>query len=247
MGPQVNVALMGVLVLAMLGMQFWIRTYFYARAFRPNGGRSPLEVFAPVEGRVVYVRTVEGNDVYSDKGERQVKTPLTLPMPYVQVGTFVGPYHNHHVLAPTDIPARALHRVDVMDAMNLVIVSLATRVRGFGQWWERNIDGFLSHNQRAVFSWTPQGQAHPFYLVIIMDRYINRFYAAPSRPDWDDGGGYRCGDVLGFIGRGSQVDLFLPAPCLEQPLEASLVGRHVDPNVALARLRALAAAETVDA
>jgi hypothetical protein len=223
---------MAALVLSMLALQFWIRTYRYSRPFRPWSGRDPAAVYAPVNGIVAYVRRVQGDDIYCDKGARQVKTPLHLEHPHTQIGFFVGPYDNHHVLAPTDVSA-PLHRTDVMDAVNLSMVTLSDRLHGFEDWWDRHVNGFLSHNQRIVFSWTPPSRRAPCYLVIIMDRFINRFFEAPAAA-----GGLASGDVLGFIGRGSQVDLFLPDGDLEAPVDASLLGQRVDPNVAVGRLRA---------
>ena len=226
-----HIAVMGVLVLGMLGVQFWIRTYHYSRPFRPAPRTQPGGFWSPVNGTVVYVREALGDDVYCDKGERQVKTPLHLELPYTQIGVFVGPYDNHHVLAPTTIEASPLRRVDVMDAVNVVMVTFSDRLHGFADWWERHLEGFLSHNQRIVLSWTPEGWPTPCYLVIIMDRFLNRFFEAPGRE-----GHYASGDVLGFIGRGSQVDVFLPRSVIEGAPPLDLVGHRVTPDTMLARL-----------
>ncbi|MEZ4502774.1 MAG: hypothetical protein R3C39_09135 [Dehalococcoidia bacterium] len=226
-----HVALMGVLVLGMLGVQFWIRTYHYSRAFRPAPRVDASGFWSPVNGTVVYVREVIGDDVYCDKGDRQVKTPLNLEAPYAQLGVFVGPYDNHHVLAPTAIEASTLHRVDVMDAVNVAMVTLSDRLLGFAGWWERHLEGFLSHNQRIILSWTPEGWPSPCYLVIIMDRFLNRFFEASDRE-----GRHASGEVLGFIGRGSQVDVFVPCAVIEGDPPRDLVGHRVTPDTALLRL-----------
>lgn len=226
-----HVAVMGALVLGMLAVQFWIRTYHYSRPFRPAPRERAGGFWSPVNGTVVYVREVIGDDVYCDKGDRQVKTPLRLDELYAQIGVFVGPYDNHHVLAPTAIEASRLHRVDVMDAVNVVMVTLSDRLHGFAGWWERHLDGFLSHNQRIVLSWTPEAWPAPCYLVVIMDRFLNRFFEAPGRA-----GCYESGDVLGFIGRGSQVDVFLPRAMIEGDPPHALIGRRVTPDSVLARL-----------
>jgi len=226
-----HVAVMGALVLGMLAVQFWIRTYHYSRPYRPAPRTAPRAFWSPVNGTVVYVRDVEGDDIYCDKGARQVKTPLRLEVPYAQIGVFVGPYDNHHVLAPTAIEADRLHRVDVMDAVNVVMVTLSDRLHGFAGWWERHLEGFLSHNQRIILSWTPLGWPAPCYLVIIMDRFLNRFFEAPGRD-----GHYASGDLLGFIGRGSQVDVFVPRAVIEGAAPRDLVGGRVTPDTVLASL-----------
>jgi hypothetical protein len=227
----VHIAVMGVLVLGMLAVQFWIRTYHYSRVFRPARRAQSDGFWSPVNGTVVYVREALGDDIYCDKGDRQVRTPLHLEVPYTQIGVFVGPYDNHHVLAPTAIEATPLRRVDVMDAVNVVMVTFSDRLHGFADWWERHLEGFLSHNQRIILSWTPVGWPTPCYLVIIMDRFLNRFFAASG-----DDGHYASGDVLGFIGRGSQVDVFLPQSIIEGPRPLDLVGHRVTPDTVLARL-----------
>lgn len=225
-----QVVAMGVLVLTMLGLQFWVRTYYYSRSFHPRPRPDRDAIYAPVNGRVVYVRRAQGSNVYSDKGDRQVRTPLELEGEYTQVGVFVGPYDNHHVLAPTPIDGTPLRRADVMDAVNLVMVTFADRWHGFSDWWERHIEGFLSHNQRIVLSWTPEGWPQPCYMVVIMDRFLNRFYEAPAQA-----GRYESGDVVGFIGRGSQVDLFIPGSVLAEPIPEALVGTRVTADSTLGR------------
>lgn len=222
---------------AMLAVQFWIRTYHFNRSFRLRTARQPHQLFSPVEGTLVYVRTVQGEDIYADKGDRQVRTPLRFDQPHLQFGVFMGPYDNHHVLAPTDIGRSPLHRVDVMDAVNLSMRGFGDRLRGFGGWWERHIDGFLSHNQRIVFSWTARQGDDPLYLVVIMDRFVNRFYAADGRSGGERHASYRSGDRIGFIGRGSQVDLFVPLEAIDWHIESDAAPRPIGPNEQLATLK----------
>jgi hypothetical protein len=184
---------------------FWLRSVYFYR--KPVANGTPLEgkewIYSLVEGRVVYVQSIAAGKGLIDKGGRHFPIPshLDTALDYIQIGVFMTPLNNHHLISPgksytlwktLDIGGKFDKMWEAQDDWRMVTS------RWWGDWWERKISKYIAGNRRTRFFFS-----HGVVADLIYDKYVNRlsslFYPYGERM------------VLGFVQRGSQVDLFIPA------------------------------------
>jgi hypothetical protein len=192
-----------------LAYQYWLRqVYFYRKpVLSPyEYADPPRTLYSPVEGRVVYVREIVGGQtpyLMEQKGVRKLPVPeeLVPGRKYYQVGIFMTPFNNHHLMTPSSFlhPAGQQHLEGaserMWDAKDDWYMILG---KWWMNWWEKKIGRYLVVNRRTRFH-----MSDDVIMDLIYDKYVSKF-----TPMYEPLGG-RC--IIGFVGRGSQVDMFIPA------------------------------------
>jgi phosphatidylserine decarboxylase len=204
----IAVVVMVVLVGIMVAQQWWLRgPYFRRRPLKGKHPRDPFMLQTPVEGTVVYMRSVaKGEPLYA------VKHDANYYLGHVDedawhLGIFMTPFDRHHVSAPCDGVVMMVERwaaganLPMLDLLEYIRVMFFRRFDG---WLERHLDGWITQNERVVIHMCDRG-GRDVQLVMIGDKYVNKIetYVGP-------GVHVKKGDVLGFIRRGSQVDIVVP-------------------------------------
>lgn len=158
---------------------------------------SAMCLASPVEGTVVYVKRVTNSGEIVKDGRSIDIDFLEKDVEYFQIGIFMTPYNNHHLVAPshdTVIDSSELVGTEYRSMMS--VVDLLMGKSWYKDWYERKRDQFLLKNARTVFL-TNWG-----IMALIYDEYVNKLTLFDEDEDRR---------VIGFVHRGSQVDVFVPS------------------------------------
>ncbi|MBX6350030.1 MAG: phosphatidylserine decarboxylase [Clostridia bacterium] len=203
-------------VLAVLGALTYLRRVWF---FRDPVRVPPVEpglVVSPADGRVVYLRRVEGGEVWSEKLGRAIRVREILRDEWSAdgwlLGIYMSPLDVHYNYAPIEgVVERVVH---TSAARNWPMVDLWEYVRL--TYLRRAVDLFahrfhLENERNTVFlRGTGPADGIRLALVEIADLYVNKIECRV-----EPGQTVRCGEKLSFIRRGSQVDVYFDRPDVE--------------------------------
>jgi phosphatidylserine decarboxylase len=212
---------MVVIVAGMVAQQWWLRGPYFRRRQGPLGLPGQVGPFvAPVDGTVVYCRAVELGPLYAQKADREHYAGI-VRVPSWHVGLFMTPFDRHCVLAPCAGQVVAVDHWKV--GRNLPMLDLLEYVRvmfmrRFDRWLERHLCGWITQNERVVLTMRAM-DGWLYQLVLIGDKYVNKIDLFVKVGDYVDQ--HR---PLGFIRRGSQVDIVVPRGEL-MPTDRVVVGQ----------------------
>ncbi len=192
----------------LVGAHLYLRHVWFYRDPRRTPPADPRLIVAPCDGKVIYVRPVEGGAVYAEKlGERIPLAELTKAdggggdEGWI-VGIFMTPLDVHYNYAP--ISGRVTRVVHTPARVNLPMLDLWEYVRI--TYLRRAVDLFgrryhLNNERNTVFI---EGEAARVAMVEIADKFVNKItcYVRP-------GDRVEAGQKVSFIARGSQVDLVI--------------------------------------
>jgi phosphatidylserine decarboxylase len=201
-----GLVLLGVLVASYV---FFTRRIWFFRD--PSHGDVPQDsrqVLSPVYGIVSYIKRVHDGVVMSEKhGEPIVLQEITRERIPFQTGWLVGiamtALDVHYQYAP--IPGEVVRICHVPARVNFPMFDLWEYVRI--TWFRRSVDLFarkhLLMNERQTFFL--ENSSVQLVLILIADKFVNKI-----RTFVREGERVSAGSKLSFIGRGSQVDVFIP-------------------------------------
>ena len=184
-------------------VMYYLRYVHFYRKPRDGGNIKIDETsfFAPVEGRIVYVNYLivdDGQNVIINKQNRVLEGPVLENGNYVQIGIFMTPYNNHHLVKPIK---NALVSISDMYTDLNSMMNTSDFIQPFG-WWRnwinKKYNEYLKTNRRTIFTFNNDVQ-----LVLIYDKYVDKLTLI-------DEGDSSYNEVLGFVHRGSQVDIIIP-------------------------------------
>lgn len=190
-----------------LGVWAYLRFVYFFRDPERDTPRAPGLVVSPCDGRVMYIRRVEAGRVVSEKkGERIPITEITREAVGVErgwlIGIYMSPLDVHFNYAPVagTVESVAYHgaranlpMVDLWEYVNLVWLGRAVNL--FSK-------AFHFENERNTV--IVNDGARRFAVVEIADRFVNKIDCFVR-----EGDRLEAGQKIGFIRRGSQVDLFV--------------------------------------
>lgn len=193
--------LIAMIILLHVAMYYLRFIHFYRKPDNFSRLVSSDELMAPVEGRIVYVHLLESdgeNNIILNKEGRKLEGPVLSPGKYIQIGIFMTPYNNHHMVKPIRSPL-----VSVKDMYTDLNSMMDTEdfIQPFGwwkNWFEKKYNKYLKTNRRTVFEFK-----NGIQLVLIYDKYVDKLTLL-------DKGASSNRETLGFVHRGSQVDIILP-------------------------------------
>lgn len=198
--------LAAIVALFVLGSQFLHRVWFYRDPVRTPDSSAPGTIVAPASGRVVYIRRFEEGMFFAEKlGEH-------IPLPEITgcespngrgwaAGIYMSPLDVHYNYCPYPATVERIHRKRA--AVNLPMLDLWEYVRVV--WLRRMVDMFarryhLENERNTIILDGGVKMA----VVLIADKFVSKircFVTEGQKLDYSD--------KLGFIERGSQVDLIV--------------------------------------
>ncbi len=171
-------------------------------------------IVSPADGQIVYIKRFEDGGVYSEKLGRRIDLSEIAELPQTRgrsgwiAGIYMSPFDVHFNYAPVAglVTAQRYTKADA----NLPMVDLSEYIRI--AFLRRPFDNFAAQfhleNERNTVVIEPDSNAaegQPDIAVVeIADKFVNKIDILA-----DEGDALRVGDKLGFIKRGSQVDVIV--------------------------------------
>lgn len=155
------------------------------------------EYRSPVEGRCMYVNLVrKGSPCVLRKDGRIIYLPFYIPYDVWQIGIYMSPYNNHHVMTMNRpcmyLSERYKGKLNTMlDWLDMIFPFTA-----FRDWLIRKAGRFICVNESIMFKFPD------YRMVMIFDKYVSKF----KYYDNEISNGR---EVLGLVHRGSQMDVLL--------------------------------------
>jgi len=209
-------ALVAALVLLLTALYLLNRfVWFYRDPARTPESADANAIISPADGQIVYIKRFEDGAVTSQKLGRPIELTEIAQLPQTKgrsgwvVGIYMSPFDVHFNYAPVAGTVTA-QRYTKADA-NLPMVDLSEYIRI--AFLRRPFDNFAAAfhlvNERNTV--VLQSDAAPDVAVVeIADKFVNKIEILAH-----EGDSLGVGDKLGFIRRGSQVDVIVFADELE--------------------------------
>ena len=225
------------------GLAFLRRVWFYrdpARAPQRRGNA----IVAPADGRVVYIKPIEQGGIHAEKlGEK-------IPLPEIAgcdlgertgwaIGIYMSPLDVHYNYCPYPGTVEQVHRKEAKINFPMLDVWEYVRVVWFRKMVEMFARKYHLENERNTI--VLNGAGVKMAVVLIADKFVNKikcFVEPGQQLDYSQ--------KLGFIERGSQVDLLVFSNNVEfevgvsdqvyggETVIASMVGVYEEQDVAAA-------------
>ena len=189
--------------------------WFYRDPVRTPESTERNAIISPADGQVVYIKRFEDGAVYSEKLGRRIDLTEIAELPQTAgrsgwiIGMYMSPFDVHFNYAPVAGTVTA-QRYTKADA-NLSMVDLSEYIRI--AFLRRPFDNFAAafHLENERNTVVIQGGGAPDIAVVeIADKFVNKIDILAH-----EGDALKVGDKLGFIKRGSQVDVIIFADDLE--------------------------------
>lgn len=183
--------------------------WFYRDPVRVPESTEANAIISPADGQVVYIKKFEDGAVYSEKLGRRIDLTEIAELPQTQgrsgwiIGMYMSPFDVHFNYAPVAGTVTA-QRYTKADA-NLPMVDLSEYIQI--AFLRRPFDNFAAafHLENERNTVVIQGGGAPDIAVVeIADKFVNKIDIMAT-----EGGTLKVGDKLGFIKRGSQVDVII--------------------------------------
>jgi len=198
--------LIGIAVLWLGALLFLRRVWFYRDPVREPEQRDGV-IIAPADGRVVYIKRVQDGEIHAEKlGEK-------IPLPEITgtdseekngwaIGIYMSPLDVHFNYCPLPGVVERIHRVSAK--LNLPMLDLWEYIRVV--WLRKMVDMFarryhLENERNTIFM---DCNGTKLAVVLIADKFVAKIkcFVEPGQMlDYSQ--------KLGFIERGSQVDLVI--------------------------------------
>ncbi len=181
--------------------------WFYRDPVRTTDAAGDVFI-SPADGQVVYIKKFTGGKVVSTKLGRDIQlTELTdLKIPEHAdgwiIGIYMSPFDVHFNYAPA--PGRIKSIAYTKAKANVPMVDLWEYIRF--TYLRRAVDNFSAkfHLVNERNSLLVEGPGFDYAVIEIADKFVNKITCYVK-----DGQDLKTGDKVGFIDRGSQVDLII--------------------------------------
>lgn len=165
-------------------------------------------VISPADGQVVYIKKFSDGAVESTKLGRDIKlnelTDLKLPEHKDGwiIGIYMSPFDVHFNYAP--LPGRIKSIAYTKAKTNVPMVDLLEYIRF--TYLRRAVDNFSEkfHLENERNSLLVEGPGFDYAVIEIADKFVNKISCFV-----EEGEMLKTGDKVGFIDRGSQVDIII--------------------------------------
>ncbi|HEY5547965.1 MAG TPA: phosphatidylserine decarboxylase [Coriobacteriia bacterium] len=205
------IPLLAVVVVLVLTTLYLLNRFvwFYRDPVRIPESTEANAIISPADGQVVYIKKFEDGAVYSEKLGRRIELTEIAELPQTAgrsgwiIGMYMSPFDVHFNYAPVAGTVTA-QRYTKADA-NLPMVDLSEYIRI--AFLRKPFDNFAAafHLENERNTVVIQGGGAPDIAVVeIADKFVNKIDILAT-----DGDTLKIGDKLGFIKRGSQVDVII--------------------------------------
>lgn len=204
-------------VLLFLAAAFYLRNIYFYRDPPRISPSDKSYLYSPCDGLVVYVKKVEGGEVYSEKLGRRIHISEIVKLKSAGVlvfnegwliGIYMSPLDVHFNYAPQSGRVKAV--VYTPAKVNYPMVDLWEYIKM--TYFRKAVDNFADRyhfeNERNTVVIDVGGS--DVVLVEIADRFVNKIDCFVK-----EGDELKAGEKIGFIKRGSQVDVLVPASSFE--------------------------------
>jgi phosphatidylserine decarboxylase len=183
--------------------------WFFRDPVRTPDSADAHAIVSPADGQIVYIKRFEDGAVTSEKLGRRVELTELAELPQIAgrdgwvLGIYMSPFDVHFNYAPVagTVTAQRYTRADA----NLPMVDLAEYIRI--AFLRRPFDNFAAAfhlvNERNTVLFQ-RGGAPDIAVVEIADKFVNKIDVLAHEGDV-----LEAGSKIGFIKRGSQVDLIV--------------------------------------
>lgn len=228
-------SVVGVFVMVLLGALLFLRRVWFFRDPARTPPPDPDLVISPADGKVIYIRRVQGGEVRSEKLGRSIRVAeLTHDAGAGEadparvrsaggftagrmldgwlLGIYMSPLDVHYNYAPVDgsidrvVHSQAARNWPMVDLWEYVNLTFLRRAMDlFGHRFH------LENERNTIFLTSePPSALVRLALVEIADMYVNKIdcFVSPGQR-------VRRGEKLSFIRRGSQVDVYFDATDVE--------------------------------
>lgn len=229
-------------VLAGAAILFLRTTWFHRDPQHPSVPQRDDIVLSPVYGIVAYVRRVEDGIITAEKKGEEVPLPELTKEGGEGSGWLIGiamtALDVHFQYAPFPATVESVHHHTTGRNLPMFDLWEYVRITWFRRWVSLWAKRYLLENERMTFQL--RGNNLALWLVLIADKFVDKI-----TPFVQPGDHVAAGAKLSFIGRGSQVDVFLPdTPGLQIAVKAG--DRALGPRTVLACLHAMEPTHTPD-
>jgi phosphatidylserine decarboxylase len=222
---QIALGIAAALVVVMSALYLMNRfVWFYRDPARTPDSSDANAIISPADGQIVYIKRFEDGAVYSEKLGRRIELAEIAELPQTAgrsgwiLGIYMSPFDVHFNYAPVAGRVTA-QRYTKADA-NLPMVDLSEYIRI--AFLRRPFDNFAAafhlENERNTVVISPNTDSAPgqpeIAVVEIADKFVNKIDIMAH-----EGDDLVVGDKLGFIKRGSQVDVIVFADEIEWTAE----------------------------
>ena len=194
-------------------LAFLRKLWFYRDPPREAESADLNVIVAPADGRVVYVRQVKHGVVVSEKLGQEIPLPeitggATPELDGWAIGIYMSPLDVHFNYCPYPGTVERIHRTSA--SLNLPMLDLWEYVKVV--WLRRMVDMFarryhLENERNTIFL---DCAGLKMAVVLIADKFVSKIKCFVS-----EGQKLRYSEKIGFIERGSQVDLVILASNVE--------------------------------
>jgi phosphatidylserine decarboxylase len=183
--------------------------WFFRDPARVPESADATAIISPADGQIVYIKRFEDGAVYSEKLGRRIELTEIAELPQTKgrsgwiLGIYMSPFDVHFNYAPVAGKVTA-QRYTKADA-NLPMVDLSeyVRIAFLREPFDNFAAAFHLENERNTV--VIQGGGAPDLAVVeIADKFVNKIDILAH-----EGDSLKVGDKLGFIKRGSQVDVIV--------------------------------------
>lgn len=201
-------ALLAVSLVWAVGLVYLRKVWFYRDPPRAPEETSPSAIISPADGIVLYIKPVSGGKVVSEKLGHKIEISELAKMSDLPdngwlIGIYMSPFDVHFNYAPAD--AKLTRMFHTQAKVNLPMVDMAEYVRL--AILRRSVDLFGKRyhlvNERNTMILEPDG-GPKIAMIQIADKFVNKITPFVAEGDELD-----AGQKVGFIERGSQVDLVI--------------------------------------
>jgi phosphatidylserine decarboxylase len=199
--------LLGIAVLWLGALWFLRKVWFYRDPVREPERRESNMVVAPADGRVVYIKKVVAGALQAEKLGQKIPLPeitgCAAPKDNAwAIGIYMSPLDVHYNYCPYPGRVESIHRKSA--SLNLPMLDLWEYVRVV--WFRKMVDMFARRyhleNERNTIVLDSDGLK--MAVVLIADKFVAKIKCFVSRGQKLD-----YSEKIGFIERGSQVDLIV--------------------------------------
>jgi len=207
----------GIAALWLGALAFLRRVWFYRDPPRGPDSREPGVVVAPADGRVVYIKKIEDGGIYAEKLGERIPLPEIAGCETVEkrgwaIGIYMSPLDVHFNYCPYPGKVEAIYRKTAR--VNLPMLDLWEYVRVV--WLRKMVDMFarkyhLENERNTIFL---DCGGLKMAVVLIADKFVAKikcFVGEGQELDYSR--------KIGFIERGSQVDLLIFSEDVEFTVE----------------------------
>ncbi|MCX6346181.1 MAG: phosphatidylserine decarboxylase [Armatimonadetes bacterium] len=199
--------LIAVALLWLGALLFLRRVWFYRDPQRTPERKGEGLIIAPADGRVVYIKKIEAGTLYAEKLGEKIPLPEitgceTLEDEGWAIGIYMSPLDVHFNYCPLPGVVEHIHRVSAK--LNLPMLDLWEYIRVV--WLRKMVDMFarryhLENERNTIFI---DCDGIKIAIVLIADKFVAkiRCFVEPQQK-------VEYSQKIGFIERGSQVDLVI--------------------------------------